>query len=126
MKRDVGLFLLRFLTGGMMLISHGWPKLANFTNMSSQFPDPIGLGSTFSLTLAVFAEFFCAIALIAGVMTRWMAVPLLITMLVAAIVIHGDDPWGKKEFALLYAIPFLSLIFTGAGRLSLDSLMGRD
>ena len=54
----------------------------------------------------------------------WLAaVPLLVTMLVAAFVVHADDPWGKKEFALLYAIPALSLIFTGGGRFSLDQVI---
>ena len=41
-------------------------------------------------------------------------------MLVAAFVIHADDPWSKQEFALLYALPFVALIIGGAGRFSLD------
>ena len=43
-------------------------------------------------------------------------------MLVAAFVVHADDPWGKKEFALLYAIPFTALAITGGGRYALDAL----
>lgn len=125
MRVDLGLLIMRLGIGGMMLFAHGWPKLANFTNMSGHFPDPIGLGSTLSLTLAVFAEFFCAIAFMAGVLTRWVSVPLLITMLVAAFVVHFDDPWKSKEFALLYAVPFLAFIFTGGGRFSLDSIIGK-
>ena len=42
-------------------------------------------------------------------------------MLVAAGLIHADDPWAKKEFALMYLLPFLALLFTGAGRFSLDA-----
>jgi putative oxidoreductase len=42
-------------------------------------------------------------------------------MLVAAFVVHGDDPWSKKELALLYAIPFLTLGLTGPGRFSIDA-----
>jgi putative oxidoreductase len=41
-------------------------------------------------------------------------------LLVAATIIHADDPWQKKEFALMYAVPFLTLIFTGPGRYSID------
>lgn len=126
MKVDIGLLILRLGFGGMMLFAHGWPKLANFTNLTGHFPDPIGLGSTLSLTLAVFSEFFCSIALMAGVLTRWVSIPLLITMLVAAFIVHADDSWKDKEFALLYAIPFLAFFFTGGGRFSLDTLIGKN
>ena len=126
MRVDIGLLILRLGFGGLMLVAHGWPKLANFTNMSGSFADPIGVGSTMSLTLAVFAEFFCAIALMAGVMTRWVSIPLLFTMLIAAFVVHANDPFRVQEFPLLFAIAFLTLIFTGGGRFSVDSLIGKN
>jgi putative oxidoreductase len=120
---DIGLLVLRVGVGAFMLVAHGWGKLAGFGDLAGKFPDPIGLGSTFSLVLAIFAEVLCALLVILGLGTRFAAVPLLTTMLVAAIVVHADDPWSKKEFALLYAIPFLTLIFTGGGRYALDSLI---
>jgi putative oxidoreductase len=126
MKSDIGLFLLRFSTGLMMVAMHGWSKLANFTNLKDSFPDPIGLGSAFSLSLTVFTEVFCAIALMLGLFTRWVSIPLAITMLVAAFVIHAPDPFAKKEFALLYAIPFITLFFTGGGSLSIDRFMNKN
>ena len=46
-------------------------------------------------------------------------------MLVAAFIVHGEDPFQKKEFALLYAVPFLMLIFTGAGAFSVDARLKR-
>ena len=115
-----GLCWLRVSTGSMMLLAHGWPKLMDFSTLAKVFPDPLGVGSAASLMLAVFAEAFCAAALVLGLATRLVAVPLLVTMLVAAFVIHADDPWSKQEFALLYALPFVALIIGGAGRLSLD------
>ena len=124
-KTSIGLLLLRILPAGLMLAAHGWSKLKSFGELSQKFPDPIGLGSPVSLSLAVFAEVFCAIALMLGLFTRAAAIPLVITMLVAAFVIHGDDPFQKKEFALIYAVPFLVLIFTGAGKFSIDSKLSR-
>lgn len=106
-----------------MLISHGWGKLINFGEKASVFPDPLGVGSMMSLSLAVFAEVFCSIAIILGFATRFVAIPLISTMFVAIFIIHADDPRQKKEFALLYLVPFLTLIFTGAGRFSLDSII---
>ena len=122
---SLGLLILRVLVGGFMLFAHGWPKLAGFSAKSGGFPDPLGIGSAPSLTLAVFAEVVCALALMLGIFTRAAAVPLLITMLVAAFLVHGSDPFQKKEFALLYAIPFLALILTGAGKHSLDAKLKR-
>ncbi len=120
---SIGLLILRLGVGLMMLMAHGWGKLVGFGDLASRFPDPLGVGSTTSLILAVFAEVICSLLLIVGLGTRFAAVPLLITMLVAAFVVHADDPWGKQEFALLYAIPFLTLIFTGGGRFALDTVV---
>ena len=121
MKTDIGLLWLRLTSGGIMLFSHGWGKLVNFTARMDSFPDPLGLGSPkVSLALAVFAEVFCAFALMAGVLTRIVVLPLIITMLVAVLIIHGDDPWSKKEFALLFVVPYVTLFFTGAGNFSVD------
>lgn len=120
---SLGLLILRVGTGAMMLFGHGWGKLAGFSDKAGVFPDPLGIGSAASLGLATFAEFFCAIGLIFGFATRLSALPLVINMLVAAIIVHSDDPWGKKEFALLYAVPFITLLFTGGGKYSLDAVV---
>lgn len=105
-----------------MLFGHGWGKLAGFSDISQRFPDPLGFGSpALSLGLAVFAEAFCAAAVMVGFATRFAALPLVVTMVVAALVIHADDPWAKKELALLYAVPFITLAFTGAGKFSVDA-----
>lgn len=119
---SLGLLILRLGVGGFMLWFHGMPKLLNFSEKAATFPDPLGVGNSLSLGLAVFAEFFCSILLIWGILTRLAAIPLFATMITAAFIIHGEDPWNKKEFALLYAIPFLTLVFTGGGMFSIDHL----
>lgn len=55
-----------------------------------------------------------------GFGTRLAALPLVFTMGIAAFVVHGSDPWAKKELAVLYGAVFLVLFFTGAGRFSVD------
>ncbi len=119
---SVGLVILR-LAGLMMLIAHGLPKLGKFGGDPIAFADPLGMGVGLSLTAAVFAEVLCALLVVIGLGTRTAVWPLVFTMLVAAFIVHSDDPWGKKEFALLYVFPFLALAFTGAGRYSLDAIV---
>ena len=121
MNTDIGLLMLRVTLGPMMAIGHGWGKFVKVVTGDFTFADPIGIGQAPSLVLAAGAEFVCAILLTLGIKTRWMAVPLVITMLVAAFVHHLDDPWGKKEFALLYAISFAALAVTGGGKYSFDA-----
>lgn len=117
---SIGLLILRVIIGIFMMVGHGWGKLSNFAERADKFSDPLGVGSAASLTLTTFAEVFCSIALVLGLATRLATIPLIINMAVAAFVIHADDPWGRKEFALLYFVPFLTLFFTGPGRFSLD------
>ena len=118
--RDAGLLLIRVTISLLMLTQHGWVKLMSYSEKADTWADPIGLGGPTSLALAIFAEVVCAILVVLGLATRLAAIPLVITMLVAAGIVHWDDPFSKKEFALLFLIPFLTLILTGAGRYSLD------
>lgn len=122
---DAGLLFLRLSTGAMLAFGHGLPKLLAFGEKSASFPDPLHVGSFASLSLAIFGELVCSVAVMAGFFTRAAAVPAIITMLVAAILVHTDDPWAKKEFALIYAVPFIALMLTGGGRYSVDALVGR-
>jgi len=58
---NAGLFILRLIVGSFML-THGYGKFVQLIgNEPIQFADPIGLGETVSLVLAVFAEFFCSL-----------------------------------------------------------------
>lgn len=125
-RTDIALLIIRLAVGGMMLYSHGWPKLLKFFGDDPiKFADPFGLGAEASLGLAVFAEVVCAFCLVIGLATRWVTIPLIITMLVAVFMIHWDDPFSKKEFGLLYLLPYIALLLTGAGRLSVDYLLNK-
>ncbi len=107
-----------------MCFGHGVPKLFKLLE-GGTFADPLGLGPQVSLFLATFAEVACALMVAAGLLTRLSCLPLIVTMLVAAAIVHGADPWAKKEFALLYLIPFAVLLLTGPGRWSVDALIHR-
>lgn len=119
---SLGLLVLRLSLGGMMLV-HGIPKLLNFSKMAGQFPDPLGMGSQLSLISAIGAEVGCSVLLIVGLLTRLAALPLAFTMGVALFVVHGDDPWGKKELAAIYLAGYLVVLLAGPGRYSLDAML---
>lgn len=54
------LFLLRLFVGIMML-THGGVKLANFGSLMNTFPDPLGVTPMISLLLSVSAEVGCSV-----------------------------------------------------------------
>ncbi|MEM9362196.1 MAG: DoxX family protein [Bacteroidota bacterium] len=115
----LGLALLRILPSAMML-THGFPKLQKLLSGNTEFANPIGIGEAPSLFLTVIGEFLCPILIIIGFKTRWAAIPAAITMAVAAFVVHGSDPLGKKELALLYLICFVVIYLLGPGKYSID------
>ena len=122
---DIGLLILRAGAGSMML-THGFPKLMRFfSDEPIKFMDFLGLGPVVSLSLAVSAEFLCAILIIIGFKTRLATIPIMITMLTAALIAHAADPFGRKELPLLYFIVFLCILIFGAGKYSLDGMSNR-
>lgn len=118
-SKDFGLLILRVGVSALML-THGYGKFLKLFTDPTDFGDPIGIGPTISLILAVIGEFIAPILIIIGYKTKLAAIPALITMLVATFVVHASDPIGTKEKALFYSIAFLALAFTGAGKYSID------
>ncbi len=103
------------------MLTHGWPKLMRFFSEDSiKFADPIGIGVIPSLLLAVFSEVVCSVFIILGLGTRAASIPLIITMMVAAFIVHADDPFARKEMALLYLLGYIMLLILGSGKYSID------
>lgn len=116
--KNVGLAVLRIGASALML-THGYGKLLKLIN-GEGFGNPIGIGATPSLFLTVIGEFVCPFLIIIGFKTRWAAIPTAITMAVAAFVVHGADPFKKKELALIYLLIFVVIALLGPGKYSID------
>jgi len=120
------LLLLRVALSLQMLVAHGWGKLSAFSDLKAKFPDPLGVGSSTSLALAVAGEVLCPCLLVLGLFSRLAAVGATITMAVAFFAVHrgkliGD---GNGELAFLYLIGFMVLVLAGPGRFAMDSGIG--
>ena len=121
--RDLALLILR-LSVGLLMLTHGIPKLTGFTQIVSEGGFIPVFGSVaLGLGLTVMAEVFMSVFLAIGLFTRFSLVPLIVTMLVAVFVAHASDPLSVKEHALLFLFPYLALMLTGPGRLSVDHLL---
>lgn len=121
--KDIVLFAVRVFVGFAML-SHGFPKLQMLLEGGKiEFFDFIGLGPQISLGLTVFAEFVCSILLILGLFTRVALGFLVFTMAIAAFIVHGGDPFEKREMSLIYLSVYLLLIACGPGKISVDHMI---
>ena len=116
--------LLRIGAGSIMLVNHGLDKLMHFSEKAARFADPFGIGPTTSLSMVVFAEFFCAAFIILGLFTRLACIPLIIAMSVALFFAHKGQVFGDGANAALFLTIFTSLLFLGPGRASLDRFIG--
>ncbi|MFZ5698380.1 MAG: DoxX family protein [Pseudomonadota bacterium] len=75
----------------------GTHKLADFESTVAWFGNPDwGLGLPFPWLMAFLAtstELVGAVLLALGLATRWIAIPLMVTMLVAATAVHLENGW---------------------------------
>jgi putative oxidoreductase len=119
-----GLLIIR-VVAGVLMMTHGYAKIENFSKYAEAFPDPLGVGSTISLSLIISAEFFASIFLILGLFTRLALIPLIFGMGVVVFVIHGADPMQVKELAVIYMVIYIGLIISGPGKFSIDRLLSK-
>ena len=120
----LSMFILRIGLGSLM-IPHGYDKLVHFASYKKDFMNFLGIGSTLSLALVIFAEFFCSVFLIMGLFTRVVASILLIEMFVVVLKAHNADIFGDGEHGSLYLAGYLAILLVGPGKASLDGILGK-
>lgn len=121
---DWALLAVRIFVGVAML-THGFPKLMMLLSGKIEFMNFMGMGEKTSLILAVLAEVLCSLFVLLGLFTRFSVVPLIITMLVAALMVHGNDPFAKQEMSLLYLFHYILIFVAGPGNISIDRMISR-
>ena len=120
---DWGLLTLRVLVATPMLALHGVGKARSlFSGEPIRFADPLHVGATTTLILAVLTEFVAPLLVLLGVRTRWAASATASTMGVAFIAIHRGALTGEHsgELAYLYLVAFVVLAIMGSGRFAAE------
>jgi putative oxidoreductase len=120
---NFAILLLR-LVFGILIMNHGYDKLIHFGDKHNTFMSFLGIGSTLSFALVIFAEFFCGLFVILGLFTRFSVIPIIIVLAVAVFKAHHGAIFGDGQPAALYLTAFTVLLFVGPGRVSVDSMIG--
>ena len=113
------------LTMGVLLMSHGYQKLVHFSEMEESFFNLGGIGSTSSLLLVIFAEFFCALFIVIGLFTRLVSIPIIFNMIVIVFKVHQLDFFATAEKGMLFLGGFLVLLLCGPGKISIDGISSK-
>ncbi|RUO44129.1 hypothetical protein CWE15_02880 [Aliidiomarina taiwanensis] len=121
------------MIAGIIFVAHGAQKLfGSFGGYglegTGQWMASIGLEPGFLMALAAgSAEFFGGLALILGLLTRPAALVLAVTMVVAIVTVHLPNGLFMSnngyEFGLALLGMSVALVFNGAGKIPLDSLI---
>ena len=119
------MFLLRVGFGSLLFINYGWFKLMHFVELKNKFSDPIHVGQTMSLILAIFAEIFCAGMIVLGLFSRFAALVLIILFVVIIFIVLKGKPIKDLQLPLLFLLSFFTILLCGPGKWSLDKLIGK-
>lgn len=119
----------------IIFIAHGAQKLFGLfggygLEGTGQWMASIGLEPGYYMALlAGGAEFFGGLALLVGLLVRPAALMLSVTMVVAILSVHFENGLFMSnngyEFGLALLAASVSLMFSGAGKLSLDNLLSK-
>jgi len=125
--KSVGLLILR-LSIGIMLIHHGYEKLANIENFADAFVRPLHLPFPILLSYAAaFSEIVGSWMLITGLAARFGG--LLIASTASVGIYHALITTGFNiyllELLVLYQAGAICVMLTGGGAFAIDELILR-
>lgn len=131
LARDIALLIAR-IGLGVVFIAHGWQKF--FTNTISgtqQSFDKMGVPlADISAIIAATVELVGGFALLVGAFVPVAGVLLFLTMAGALFVAHVDNgifaSAGGYELVLVLGVGALLIGVIGAGRISVDGLLGKS
>lgn len=115
---------------GVALIAHGYPKLFVNPEGNAAFFEQAGFSpGLFWSILVGLTETVGGLCLAVGLLTRLVAVPILIFLL-TAITYHWQFGfyWNARgiEYPMFFALVMLHFIMRGGGRYSIDAKIGRE
>ena len=122
---NIGVLVLRLTFGLLLLVDHGLGKITHFSSLEYNFFNFLNIGHRWSLVLCIFAEVFCAGAIVLGLFTRFAALVLVINFCVASFMALKGQTLEGHESALTFLAAFIALLMTGPGKFSVDGAMGK-
>ena len=118
------LLLIMRICLGLLFLNHGMQKWLYYGDLYNNFPDPLHIGSAWSLILIIISEVVCSFLFIFGLFYRLALLPMIFAMGMAFFVVH-DGSLDGGELSLIYMMAFVFMYLFGPGRYSLDAWIGK-
>lgn len=115
-----------------LILAYGFytPAMMKWGNISgiAEWFGSIGIPfPTLNAYMAASTEMAAVILLPLGLATRFISIPLIITMVVAILTVHGSNGFeaGNNgfEIPLYYMLMLFALLINGAGKISVDNII---
>ncbi len=125
--KEYGVIFIRLAVGFHLIYGSqdnvfSYARMQEFATFLSVRGVPFPLFSAF---LSVYAQFICGILFVAGALTRFAALVMIINFIAAIIIAHRKDAYPNKFGALMMLATACLLFLHGPGKLSVDSAVGR-
>ena len=121
--------LLARVSVGLVFVTTGWGKLQNLDRVIEFFRS-LGIPAPeYQAPFVAATELACGLLLVLGLGTRFAAVPLVVTMLVAIRTALWEelegaiDLFGREEYLFIVLLAWVAV--AGAGAVSLDAIVAR-
>ncbi len=127
---DIAYLIVR-VTVGLMLLPHGWTKVAGGVTGVSAYFARLHLEPALLFTvISMFNETVGGILIAIGLFTRPVAALIIIEFLILLFVVHIPRGYGMAvngvEFPLMWLLMLVVILLRGGGPYSLDRKIGKE
>ncbi|MFN2510583.1 MAG: DoxX family protein [Pyrinomonadaceae bacterium] len=125
--KEYGVIFIRLIVGFHLIYGTqdnvlSYARMEEFAGFLSVRGVPFPLFSAF---LSVYAQLICGVLFIVGLATRYAAVVMIVNFVAALVIAHIGDTYPNMFAALMMLAAACFFLLHGAGKLSVDSLVGR-
>lgn len=122
-RREWGPLFVRLFAGTFLVYMSrdnvvSWARMQEFEGFLRQFGFPFPL---FCAVVSVAAQFLAGLLFLAGALVRWAAAAMVVNFVVAIVMVHLTLPFREALDPSAMLASALCLLFTGAGRFSVDA-----
>ena len=120
-KNNFGVLFIR-IAFGFHLLHYSWNDVLHFSaGDNAEWLGSLGVPFPFIMSWAyILTQFIGGILLLIGYKTRLVAVPLIVTFLVAYFLVHAGDSYKNSFQAIQMLAVSLFFFYNGSGKISLD------
>lgn len=122
---NFALLFFRVAIAAQLLVVHGLKKIGVGVDTAEVIPNPLGFPESFNNFVAILANTYLPVLVIAGFCTRLAALPALCVTLTGYFIVHANDPLSVSDVPFMYSVSLFFIILLGGGKYSIDNCISQ-